>query len=472
MSNDLIEHIGVLARRWEVEAPSVALEEIVGRTAPVPFDVDPPALLELSSTRAGHPRPTLWIALSAAAALVIGALIVVGRNSPATDLQPVATEASAAAPVSTAVATTTPAASTSAPTTVPAPSPVDFAAKLSEIDVARAAALSRFTTVGFSVRQLAEWPDGTIDLDKSAQVVLRNDGSAAVASDSIVWSYYDATVGTARLAFTGMDGQVVYQELVGQADNSVALGVPTGLPNGIVEQFPLTTDFVVDIADDVIDGRPTWRIDQVYDVPGSTATTAEMSSSIWIDVNSGITIKTRNVGMQTRNDVALVETITLSNLELDTPMPPDFPGAFPENAAVDRSGDPTSFGPVSIEAAAIEFGSTIVAPTLAADLTAVSRMNFGNEDGTTTISPSLIMRWFDGFVRTEYRLVSFPPSMGAPETCPTCTGSLLEELQSWNGALAAGGVTAQRDGLGASITGPSQGEVRAILDSLVEVPAG
>jgi hypothetical protein len=462
MSTDLIERIATLARQWEEAAPPVTLGELTaGRSAVGLGQAQQATVIDLDR-HVSH-RGRLVVAIATAAAVAAGFVaVVVTRNPDA--VEPVGPSTATAAP-ETALATipgTTPITSaapvTSAPTTTAAP--VDFAVRLTEIDAARADALRLFSTIGFTVHHTSTQPDGTVTRDDSASVVLSNDGSSAVASDAFLWSYYDATTGTARTGYVDADGQTAYQELAGQADNSVALGVPTGLPNGIVEQFPLYPDDVVAVEDDVVDGRPTWRIDREYPSQSS-------STSTWIDVQTGVTLQSRSVGMQSTNGVPQTDTLTLSDLQLGASMPADFPGTFPDGAVVNRSGDPTQFSSSSVEDAATLFGVSIVVPTTPADVMAVSTMNFGNDDGTTTSSPSLIVRWFDGFLRTEYRLSSFPPSMPMPDSCESCTGTLLDELKAWSEDGTS--LNVSRDGLGISITGPNRQAVQDVIDSLVQV---
>jgi hypothetical protein len=482
MSSDLIDRIAILARAWEVDAPPIAVDEVVGRTTPTLLDPDEAPFVEVVAMPSRRPRTSVWVAISTAAAVLIAVLVIAARNGRETndiDPGPLATAASVPAVQTSGV-----------PTTVATPMTVDQSGqneadatraaelqeralerhtkeKLASIDVARGRALRRFTTIGFTANHVSTREDGTVESEAAAQVVLRNDGSLSLVSEHVIWSYYDAVTGTARGAFAGSDGQTMYQEIMGQADNSVPLGVPTGLPNGIVEPFPLTVDSVVAVVDDVIDERATWRIDLNYGSSDLDPTAAAMSKSIWIDVETGVTLQTRESGTHTINDIPVTDTVTLSDIDVNASLPAEFPGTFPEGAAVAPSGDPLAFGPTTVDEFASEFGSAIVAPTAPADVVAISRMNFGNADGTTTVSPSLIIRWFDGFVRTEYRFVGYPPSMALPDTCPSCTGSLLDELRAWNGASA--GVNMGRDGVSISISGPSREAIRAVIDSLVEL---
>jgi hypothetical protein len=284
MSTDLTDRIAALARDWETQAPPIALDEVVGRTLPTSLDPEAAPFIAVVTTPMRRPRTGLFFAAGlATAAAIVGVLVFAGRNERDLDdvgPAPVASDADttpSSAP-SSAPQTTDAVDTTAAPpetTTVTPIAPVDIAARLAEIDAARALALRQFTTLGFTANHVRTNPDGTVQSATKADVVLRNDGSLSASSDTTVWSFYDATTGTARLAYLGSDGQTAYQEVVGLADNSLPLGVPTGLPNGIVELFPLRADSVVDVADDTVDGRPTWRIEYEFSLADEATGTAD-----------------------------------------------------------------------------------------------------------------------------------------------------------------------------------------------------
>ncbi|MCU1358925.1 MAG: hypothetical protein JWN99_214 [Ilumatobacteraceae bacterium] len=475
MSTDLESRIAELARVWDASAGAVTIDELAAGSSIADLQDEHATVIELDHPERRRGRMVWTVGTAAAIAIGLVALVVTRDHDPVDPVEPgpevslvgalpttPATAPVTAAPVTAAPVITVPVTIAAATTTTP---PVDIPASLAEIDTNRAAALRSFESLGFTVHHARTRTDGTVQSDTTATVVLRNDGSAAVSSADFIWSYYDAVNGTARAAFVGSDGQPGYQEIVGQADSSVALGVPTGLPNGIVEPFPLRSDGVVAVADDTNDGRPTWPIDSSYD---SGDGGAAMTMSLWIDTATGVTLQTRSEGMNSDQDGPLIDTVTLSDLMVGAALPADFPGTFPDGAAVSRSGDVSGFAPTSLDAAVALFGHGVAVPALPADVVSVSTTNFGNPDGGTTASPSLIVRWFDGFLRTEYRLTGFPPTMALPDTCGSCTGTVLDELRAWNGQDDS--VNVNRGGLGISITGPDRQAIQAVLDSLVESP--
>jgi hypothetical protein len=477
MSTDLEQRIADLAAAWERDAAPVTYDEITGAHDHVPSATT----IELTAATTTARRRWAIALLGAAAAIAAVVLLAVRHEpDPIDPVAPVASDPDTAAPSTTAPATvapprpttvvpTTPA-TTTPPTTDPTPlSDAEASAALAQLEANRSAALRRLTSIGFDVQRTTTYPDGRVYDDGSptagsVHVVLRNDGSAAVVSDSFGVSYYDAITGTARASYTDADGNPAYQEIVGQADGSVALGVPTGLTNGVVTSIAQLRDGLIGITDDVIDGRSTWRVDQRTEdlVAGDGSTSLQQT---WIDQATGITVQTTTSGQMAINDVPLDETITLTHLEPGAALPADFPNPFPTDAAVASSGDPSAFGPITDDLARAEFDRPILVPGLPADQVSIARMNFGTTDGGTEMSPSLVARWFDGFVRTELRITGYPSMMTLPDSCPTCTGSLLDELRSL--PVTADGVNVSRAGIGVSLTGDPD-TIRAVIASLTE----
>lgn len=495
MSTDVEEQLAALAVSWERDAAPVTADEIaaatvIGRAAPgaSTFSARPGShapdvpVVDIGRPRR-RPRRVIAVAVGTAAALV-AVLVAVSQRGEDT-VEPVSPEPTETAPPLT-VPDSLPAASPAASTDTSAPAPTtteleltvglspaerraaEFAPKLAEIDAAQSEALRAFTTIGFTVQRIRTFPDGSPAQvgfgtpEAPARVVLRNDGSAAV-SGSTTTSYYDATTGTARGVFVDAAGHTSYQQIDGQSDSSVALGVPTGLPNGVVTPMSRFTSHVESIVEEDLDGRPTWRIDQAMNLPGVPP--AEMST--WIDQSTGITLRTRSVGMASSDGVPITDDITLSEIEPGAPLPDDFPNPFPPDAQIAVSGDPTAYSATTLEAGLAELGPGIVVPTLAPDQIAIWRMNFGTDDGGIEVSPSLIMRWFDGFERTELRIVRYPSSMTMPDTCVDCGLTLLEEIRAMPVDSPESAVV--RDGVSVWITGSAE-KAREVVASLVMSP--
>lgn len=479
MSTDLEQRIAAMATTWEREAPPISLAELRGRPAPELTGIE--ALIEVEP-RPSHRSGRRVLALAAALLVAVGGAAVLARRSPER-VDPLSPASPTPPPVTTAVTASTAAPATSevpgvAPSTSSLPAALtadEVSERLAAIDAERRDALRAFTTIGFTVVRTQILPDGSAydpggPPPGPARVVVRNDGSSAVVSDSFGISYYDAVSGTARAAFPDVAGVTTYQQIDGQADGSVALGVTTGLANGIVSRIDDLSRDVVAIEEDIVDGRATWRIDQRTEMGIGPAEGIETST--WIDRATGITLQTTSSGAMFIGDgdgeemIAIAETITLSELVPDEPMPAGFPSPFPPDAAVDLSGDPTHFGPITIDAASAELGTGAVVPTLPADQVSLQRMPFGTGDGGTEVTPSLIVRWFDGFLVTELRIDRLPSSMQVPGTSVELGQSLLEQLRA--APVTVSGVRAAVDPFQVWITGDPV-RVRAIVDSLVTV---
>ncbi len=470
MTIDLEQRIADLAAAWDRDTAPVSLDELVGTTASGPITT-----VELVRTiESSHRR---WMILSVGAAAAIAAIVVLAVRREPDSIDPVA-PATIATTVTTVHATVdaitvpTAPATTVAPTTAPTtvvPSVMtdaDAAAALAAFDAERSEALRGITTIGFRVHGSTTFPDGQMYDDGSirdtdgVELVFRNDGSAAIVSDTFGVSYYDAAAGIARAVFTDAAGQPAYQEVVGQANGSMGVGVPTGLVNGIITSISQLRPGLVAIVDDVLDGRPAWRIDQLTE--NLVARDGSMSrQQTWIDQATGITVQTHTSGSTSIDDVALDEIITLTDLEPGTPMPADFPNPFPAEATVAVSGDPTAFAPITLDQAAAEFDAPLLVPSLPGAQVSIERMNFGTE-----ISPVLHVQWFDGFVRTELRIDQYPSMMDWPDTCSDCTIGVLDELRA--APLTIDGVYVARDNVGVTLTGDPD-TIRAVIASLTQL---
>ncbi|MFN8022022.1 MAG: hypothetical protein U0Q03_10885 [Acidimicrobiales bacterium] len=469
MSVDLERELRALALRWDDESPAIDVAEVMARTGPREFEpIDDPIELDVVAGR--PPRRASRVLLAVACVVVFVAAGVAVAQRVGDDVEPVAptpvttvTPSTTAAPSTvptTSATTSTVEPSTVAPSTAPpTSSPAEIEARLAEIDTARLAALRTFTQIGFHVVTTLDDPSGPEGSPREADVVLRNDGSAAITSADGSWSSYDATTGNARTGFTALDGTAGYQEIAGMTDNSVALGVPTGLPNGIVEQFPLYADDVTEITDDVVDGRAAWRIVRVLTI------TPEMqqTTTTWIDQQLGVTIRTV-VTAPSGNDptVMTTQTTELSRLEIGAEMPATFPGTFPDGAVVQRSGTPRVPAVDVIGQAAAAFGEHFLLPSIAPDTTSLTFMN-AQPDGTGGM-PWFEARWFDGFTSTVLRIAQLTDATNSDASCPDCTGSMLDELVD-TGAADPYAII-RRDGVWINFTGPDPARIRELIAAI------
>jgi hypothetical protein len=134
--------------------------------------------------------------------------------------------------------------------------------------------------------------------------------------------------------------------------------------------------------------------------------------TLLIDQATGVLVSETDTS--TDNGVVTTQQSDYTDLVVNAPLPATFPGAFPADVKVNRSGDP-SLGPVpNPEAAAQRFGPGFVAP---ADLPAGSWIQV--MEGPNA---SIIIR--HGFVTSRIDLVAEPgrpPDATTPVGQPTLT---------------------------------------------------
>ena len=497
MSTDLEQRIAELATAWERDAPTISLAEIRERPRSIGASPDVRAdaasgdavvvALDVPGRRPNRTRRSLAVA-AAVVVVAVGAGVLALRSPDDVEpSSPVTTvpEPDAAAPGIDAPSPAQPAADTTmvdatvVGSSVPAPSvpatlPADeVAAKLAEIEAEQHEALRGFTSIGFTVTRTEILPDGLPPEAYTSsrpvmRAVVRNDGSTAVVASDGGFSYYDATTGTASNAHTGPDGAALFQVWSGQNSAHMAFGIPTGLGASVVVPAGSLSMGVVGIEQDVVGGRPSWRVDQVQLLPSmSGGPDEEFRTSTWIDRGTGIVVRTRSTSWArfvSGLTYPVTAEATVSEIELGAPMPGDFDAPVPVGATVERFGDPFQFEAITYEAAAVELGPGTVVPTLAADQVVVERIVMG--EGLENTGISLVARWFDGFAATELRVMRFPAMMEMTDSCTSCTEPLLEQVRS--APITDDGITVAADGFSVSITGDPE-RIRSIVDSLVTV---
>ncbi|MBI4935580.1 MAG: hypothetical protein HY828_16995 [Actinobacteria bacterium] len=410
MPTDLIEALAALATDWDDAAPIVTFEELTSERSI--SDEAPPTSPEI--TVVGSPRrPRRWliaVAAAAAVALVIVAVTVLRSGEPDRRIEP---------PVGSEP--TTSATSLATPTTKEL-----FAAAVDQVSGARAA-LQAFTAVvtvtnsnpAIDATGASLPPDVTT---RTNRVTLLSDGSLWSEGDLFQWSSFDPSTSTARNATVGEDGVVMYQEVVGWADNSVPVNILFGV-DPFVDVYGLSLMAQAGEPGLTIEevtsplGREAWRIAQSSistsddEAGGETTTT-----SVWdIDRETGVVVAYRNV--QVFNGVEQRTESQVTELTTETALPAAFPGGFPDGATVNRSGDPNGFLPMTLDEAAAWFGGSLYVP---ADFSADSlvrltrqRQAFGSsvEANSTMIQVEITRRV--GFTSSTVTMIEYILDPGA-----------------------------------------------------------
>ncbi len=422
MTRDLDEVLQTYADDLDRSAAPIELDEIVGRSAqPLP------------PRRSTNLR--IWL-IAAAAIVIVGAGIVAIawepreaiRTTPSVDTpstiattinDTINTSVAATTPTTAAATTATTAtipASTNPPTTsfpVPAPLTVE---SVREQQVAALRTLPGFSAT--ATTDIETLPGEPPQEGFNPTFTLLADGSFWADLGPGMWGSWDPMTGIVRGAFTGFDGQIAYQEIVGQADNSLAAGILIGYnPGTPIEVFPDGEQTVVEVT---VDGRPAWEV----------TTTFEFSPGLPGDPSDGVAVQTtRNVIDQatgliveqalTNNDpenLGSARTSRLSDVQVADEMPPEFPGSFPADAVVDRSGDP-SLAPVSAIELRSQLGPSVPLPAELDDV----RLNywrddlsFGNGiDPAPIIGHTVTISYPMGFVPTVVQLQYWTVAPGA-----------------------------------------------------------
>jgi hypothetical protein len=238
---------------------------------------------------------------------------------------------------------------------------------------------------------------------RTNEVTLLADGSFWAQAGPEEWGSYDPVANVVRGAFRGADGTIQFQEIVGQADNSLPLGVLIGMnPVQLVGTLPGESS---DIAATTFEGRPVWEITTAveYDLPVCRETcegdpyTQTMVETI--DQVTGLVIRSSNSTTQ-QNGTSQVSV--LRDVRTVDSLPAAFPGAFPDGATVDRSGDPTAAVTVTLDDVSGFFGIPTPVPSGLGDVSVTVEETAGfDPDGSAFTSRSVAIVVSDGFLTTS-----------------------------------------------------------------------
>lgn len=196
------------------------------------------------------------------------------------------------------------------------------------------------------------------DADPEASTVrytLLADGSFYADTGGGTFGSYDPSTGVVLGAFRDLNGVMTYQQIVGQADNTVPLGVLGGYD----PTMDLRPDSSVVVSETEFDARPAWQLDyrDTYAVEGENEIVEETSQII--DRETGLIVSNSTTSSDPSKSLRGVELI---DIEIVDTMPPEFPGAFPPDAEVITDGDPNGVQMVEATDVADVFGPTVPLP--------------------------------------------------------------------------------------------------------------
>ena len=366
--------------------------EIIGDAAdpPRPFDE-----LGVSSGTAGDEHAhrsrrarAVMGALATVVALVGGLLVVRSATDDPAEVGGVDTIP--AAPIPAGLATTVPPAPVTAPaatappttsvdttvvSTVPPTTSVEPGLSVEDVRAMQAAALRALPGFTATVAKTVFDPvSNEPSSEETAQITIVADRSFWADRGLRGWGSYDPRTHIVRGAFALPDGTLGYQEIVGQPDGFTPLGILVGYdPTVLVMATPdgPILGNSTEVIETTFEGRPVWEVTiiQAFDAPCFEVCSEEDDTKIvqtevsTVDQETGIVIRKSTTSTQPNQTPQLS---VLRDIRVTDAMPAPFPGTFPDDAVVDRSGDPNAAavgGMARVQALADAFGIAIPLPT-------------------------------------------------------------------------------------------------------------
>jgi hypothetical protein len=358
MSDELESRLSAYADQLDASAPPISTEEIRAR--------------ELDD-RGAHPHGTRRRVLAAASVMLIvasgaSATAWMLRGETDTLQTPVGSSQSVAPATDPSVSPTTiepgPSIGTDnapAPTTTPTSAPPDTSeppAPELTIDDVRAAQIAALRQLnGFTATATQS---GLVGDDISVEFTMLPDRSIWVDTGDGTWGSHDSSTGFTRGAFVGPDGQMAYQEIVGQSgDSSLPLSILVGYdPTQIVQPLYSDAEQTGTVTETEHEGRPAWEVivtsefpEFAFDEEGNSTvqigTTTQVERKI-IDQETGLVV----VSEMSSSDPSWgseSQMSSITDISATDVLPSEFPGTFPDGATVDRSGDPNGFSPATAD---------------------------------------------------------------------------------------------------------------------------
>jgi len=417
--------------------------EIIGDAAdpPRPFDALGVPSGSAGDEHAHRLRRGLAVtgALAAMIALVGGLLVVRsetddGARTGGVDTIPVAPIPATTAPTApdTAPAVTPPPATSVDATvvsTAPPTASVEPGLTVEDVRAMQATALRALSGFTAAVTKTVFDPVTSEPTEETAQVTLLADRSLWVDRGLRGWGSYDPLTHIVRGAFAMPDGTIGYQEIVGQSDGSLPLSIlvghdPTQLALALPEDPARGNS--TDVIETTFEGRPVWEITAIQSFdppcfepcsPEVPTTRIEQTEVSTIDQETGIVIRK---SMTSTEPNAQPQLSVLRDTRVVESMPTEFPGTFPDDAVVDRSGDPNAIaigGLPGVQALADAIGIAIPVPTGPAGMTISTMQNdgmFSDPDGTNVPGRfhTIETASTDGFLTTAAVRVMFSAPVG------------------------------------------------------------
>ena len=337
--------------------------------------------------------------------------------------------------VATSVPLTTPVSEPAVPVTT-----VSNDLTVAQVRTAQVAALRSLQGFSATVSRTTNAPDGTSSVQESRFALLA-DGSFYNEAGPGLFQSYDPSTGTVLAAFDNGSGGISYQRIVGQQDNSLPLLILAGYdPTLLVDDDPRSHPIVEVVQ---YDGNTAWQVTTTFEFKKSPNFVSEGGPP----PDDFTQITTQTVDPTTGLVVAYTVTSTQENqqtidshlmdVEAIDMMPDGFPGTIPKGAAVDESGNPTGFQPVTANDVASSYGIPTPIPASAdtATITMMESLTYDEGADSRTAEPSGTYRQttfttMDGFVKTAVMLFTQSLAEGhePPEQMASADGYLCFDL--------------------------------------------
>jgi hypothetical protein len=274
---------------------------------------------------------------------------------------------------------------------------------------------------------------------RTVRYTLVADGSFYADTGPGTFGSYDPTTGIVLGAFRDQDGGLSYQEIAGQSDNSLPLGILGGYDPTMVVQRGFGNPPA--IREVTFNGRQAWEVttEDAYDTDDGVGQVVQRSVQV-IDQELGLIVsnETSMIDPDSRRSAAL------SDIDIVDSMPEAFPGTFPDGAVVQRDGNAATALPATLDDVAEAFGPTVPLPTAFAEgtisenagpatiivtnsPTAIGNAAENPETAATYISAEFIVR--EGFVTTSLTISAQALQTGAvaPDGYAVVDGFLCDD---------------------------------------------
>ena len=313
--------------------------------------------------------------------------------------------------------------------TVPPTTSVEPGLTVEDVRAMQATALRALSGFTAAVTKTVFDPVSSEPTEETAQVTLLADRSLWVDRGLRGWGSYDPLTHIVRGAFAQPDGTEGYQEIVGQSDGSLPLSIlvghdPTQLAmatagrSGPRELDRRDRDDVRRTTGVGDHGHPVVRHAMLRALqPGGP--NHENRADRGQHDRPGDRDRDPEVDDEHRTEPE-PQLSVLRDMRVVESMPTEFPGTFPDDAVVDRSGDPNAIaigGLPGVQALADAIGIAIPVPTGPAGMTISTMQNdgmFSDPDGTNVPGRfhTIETASTDGFLTTAAVRVMFSAPVG------------------------------------------------------------